>query len=425
YTYDNANRLSTVTAGSISTTLNYNSDSELTTSKAGSATTTYGFDAEGDRTSVAPAVGAATTYSYDQADRLTGVSRTGLSASYAYNGAGLRMSKTVNGTTEQYSWDQSGSVPLLIQDGATSFIYGPGGMTLEQIDGSGNPTYYLHDWQGSTLGMVNSSGAVVVSYSYDAYGNLTSSSGTVSTPLLFQGQYRDSETGFYYLQARYYDPATGQFLTRDPMAAGTGAPYVFAADDPVNGADPTGDLYAPAESGSGSRNVDSSPSPSEPGAEGRFLPAAPSPSSHSTRTVSKHSSSGCSGIFCGFTSFLGDAVNAVKHNIGTIASVAAIVTCVGTALTVIGLGACAVMQAAALGLRAYQRNETEGFHQALTGDIEDATITTLTFGFVGIPTAAGVSAIAGAAGNGAAIGFGASMSLSDMISTGEFAWQNH
>ncbi|MGC1185527.1 MAG: RHS repeat-associated core domain-containing protein, partial [Candidatus Dormiibacterota bacterium] len=258
-------------------TLNYNSDSELTTTKAGSATTTYGFDAEGDRTSIAPAAGAATDYSYDQADRLTGVSTTGLSASYAYNGDGLRMSKTVNGTTEQYSWDQSGSLPLLIQDGATSFIYGPGGMTLEQIDGSGNPTYYLHDWQGSTLGLANSSGTKVASYSYDAYGNLTSSSGTATTALLFQGQYRDSETGFYYLQARYYDPGTGQFLTRDPMASVTGEPYAFAADDPVNGGDPSGDIatYTAGtdEGGGGSARGSNSNSP---GASARYLPPSPS-----------------------------------------------------------------------------------------------------------------------------------------------------
>jgi hypothetical protein len=83
------------------------------------------------------------------------------------------------------------------------------------------------------------------------------------------------------------------------------------------------------------------------------------------------------------------------------------------------------MQAFAFGARAYQRSEMEGSQWALSGDIADAAMTTVTLGFVGIPTAAGVSAPAGTAGNGAAIGFAASMSLADMISTGDFAWQNH
>ncbi|MGC1185528.1 MAG: RHS repeat-associated core domain-containing protein, partial [Candidatus Dormiibacterota bacterium] len=245
------------------------------------------------------------------------------------------------------------SVPLLIQDGTTSFIYGPGGMTLEQIDGSGNPTYYLHDWQGSTLGLVNSSGAVVASYTYDAYGNLTSSSGTATTALLFQGQYRDSETGFYYLQARYYDPGTGQFLTRDPMTAATGEPYVFAADDPVNGCDPTGDLYAPAESGSGDRAATSATSAYAPGAEAKYLPASPSPSSHSTRTVSKHSSNACSGWMCGFSSFLsaaGHALSTAAGNVGHwVAHERGALLAGGAVLGLIGI-ACAVGMIATVGV---------------------------------------------------------------------------
>jgi RHS repeat-associated protein len=50
----------------------------------------------------------------------------------------------------------------------------------------------------------------------------------------------DPETGFQYLRARYYDPTTGQFLTRDPLEAITGQPYSYAQDNPVNGTDPTG-----------------------------------------------------------------------------------------------------------------------------------------------------------------------------------------
>lgn len=70
--------------------------------------------------------GPETSYSYNQAEQLSGVSTSGLSASYAYDGDGLRMSKTVNGSTVPFTWDQSGSLPLLIEDGTDDFIYGPG-----------------------------------------------------------------------------------------------------------------------------------------------------------------------------------------------------------------------------------------------------------------------------------------------------------
>jgi RHS repeat-associated protein len=55
-----------------------------------------------------------------------------------------------------------------------------------------------------------------------------------------RGQYTDPQTGLQYLQARYYDPTTGQFLTRDPLGAVTGQPYSYANDNPTNAKDPTG-----------------------------------------------------------------------------------------------------------------------------------------------------------------------------------------
>ncbi len=56
-------------------------------------------------------------------------------------------------------------------------------------------------------------------YAYDAYGNQTTTTGNVYNPLRYAGEYLDSESGCYYLRARYYDPGTQQFLTRDPLVA--------------------------------------------------------------------------------------------------------------------------------------------------------------------------------------------------------------
>lgn len=167
--------------------------------------TTYGYDTRGNRTSVTPPGGPAVALGYDQANRLTSY---GTTATYAYNGDGLRMSKTVSGTTTSFAWDQSGGLPLLLSDSTSSYIYGAGGLPVEQIDGSGNVTYFHADQLGSTRLLTNSSGGVVATYTYDAYGNTTAKTGTASTPLGYAGQYADLESGLIYLRARYYDPST-------------------------------------------------------------------------------------------------------------------------------------------------------------------------------------------------------------------------
>jgi RHS repeat-associated protein len=58
----------------------------------------------------------------------------------------------------------------------------------------------------------------------------------------YAGQWHDTETGFIYLRARYYDPTTGQFLTRDPITPITRSPYGYVYGNPLNATDPTG-LY--------------------------------------------------------------------------------------------------------------------------------------------------------------------------------------
>jgi RHS repeat-associated protein len=105
--------------------------------------------------------------------------------------------------------------------------------------------YYQHDQYGSTRLLTNQAGAIAATYTYTAYGTLTTHTGTADTPLRWNGQYQDSDTGLYYLRARYYNPVTAQFLTRDPLEALTGSVYGFADNDPLNGSDPTG-LCGPA-----------------------------------------------------------------------------------------------------------------------------------------------------------------------------------
>lgn len=198
--------------------------------------TIYGYDARGNRTSVTPPSGAATSLSYDQANRLVSY---GPSTTYAYNGDGLRMSKTTSGATTQFLWDVSGKLPVLAVDGTTDYIYGPENLPLEQINGSA-VLWLHHDQLGSTRLITDSSGVGQAAYTFDAYGSMTAATGSVSTPFGFAGEYRDSESGLYYLRARLYDPVTGQFISRDPAVGKTLQPYAYAVNSPLNTADPTG-----------------------------------------------------------------------------------------------------------------------------------------------------------------------------------------
>jgi|tagenome__1003787_1003787.scaffolds.fasta_scaffold20988994_6 RHS repeat-associated protein len=195
---------------------------------------TYTYDANGNRTGLSGSTPV--TLTFDQADRLTAY---GSGATYAYNGDGLRTAKTVGGTTSGFAWDISGSLPLQLTDGADAYVYGPDGLPLEKI-AQGTPTYLLHDQQGSTRLLTDGTGAVVGSYTYDPYGRIAAHTGTATSALLYDGQYTDAESGYQYLRARYYDPATAQFLTRDPFVAATNQPYLYAYGNPTNFTDPTG-----------------------------------------------------------------------------------------------------------------------------------------------------------------------------------------
>jgi len=183
-------------------------------------------------------VAAAVTYTYDQANRLTVV---GTTVTYTYDADCLRSSKTVSGTTTAETWDKASPTPVLLVDGSTDYVYGPGGLPLQQFSPTGS-LYYYHDQLGSTRALANPTGTVVAAYTYDAYGALTGSTvtGTVSNPFGFTGVYTDQETAFLYLRARYYDPATAEFLSVDPLVQMTQPPYRYAGDNPLNATDPTG-----------------------------------------------------------------------------------------------------------------------------------------------------------------------------------------
>ncbi len=164
-------------------------------------------------------------------------------ATYTYNGDGLRSSKQTASGSEQFTWDPSSLLPLLLVDGSTSFVYGPGGLPLEQVDNSGHTNYFFHDQLGSTRVLLDGSGTATATFAYDAYGRTIATTGTSRSPFLYAGGYRDVESGLYYLVHRYYDPRTAQFLTTDPALDISKSPYGYVGNDPINGRDPGGQLF--------------------------------------------------------------------------------------------------------------------------------------------------------------------------------------
>jgi RHS repeat-associated protein len=91
---------------------------------------------------------------------------------------------------------------------------------------------YKEAWDGSPSGSVDAT--------FTGYNDVTASTGTTTTPLLYDGQYRGPATRFDRLRARWYHPATDQFTSVDPDVADTAQPYTYAGDDPVSESDPTG-----------------------------------------------------------------------------------------------------------------------------------------------------------------------------------------
>jgi RHS repeat-associated protein len=229
----------------------YNADDEVCWSATSSAScsspptgaTTYTYSNEGNRTATTPSSGTSDTYGWTESNQLKSVTpSSGSATTYSSDGNGLLQGDTTGSSTTHFTWNPQPSLPLMLSDGTNYYIYGNGTDPFEQIAVSGGATsYLLSDHLGSTRAITNSSGTVTATASYDAWGNLTGTTGTATTRFLYAGEYLDSASGFYYFRARWYDPATGEFTSLDPEVAQTSQPFEYAIDDPVNNSDPSGD----------------------------------------------------------------------------------------------------------------------------------------------------------------------------------------
>ena len=163
----------------------------------------------------------------------------GKSVTFAYDALGRRISASDGTTTRAFVYSGS-QVLAQYANGALQSAFTPvsgNGAPLDVVQG-GNKYFYLQDQQGTVNGLLDGSGAVAQSYTYTAFGAPGASTGSVSNPFTFTSLQYDTTAGAYYANARYYDPQSGGFLSRDPMSSLN--PYTYVGGDPVNFTDPTG-----------------------------------------------------------------------------------------------------------------------------------------------------------------------------------------
>jgi RHS repeat-associated protein len=214
--------------------------------------TSFAFDSNGRETGKTTA-NISTSYTFDALDRLTLVSTAGGSAiAYGYNGDGLRVSRMAGGTTTTYVQDLAAPVPVVLMETTgehdTLYLYGKGVIAQFQSDGT-RQTYHA-DALGSTRLLTDVSGAVVASYTYDAFGAVRAQTGDVEAGFTFRGQHADAESGLESLDARYYDPSIGRFLSREHGWGIVGCPstvnaFSYASETPVTDVDAPIDAASP------------------------------------------------------------------------------------------------------------------------------------------------------------------------------------
>jgi RHS repeat-associated protein len=253
YTLDALGRLTSVTyPGGTTESYTYDAHGNRTSKTAGGQTTSYTYDdadqlvSEGSVTYTYDAAGNLTgrgsdSFTWDWRNRLSSATVGGTTTSYAYDGDEVRVRKTQGMTTTGYLWDRESGLPLLVDDGTTGYVHADG--VLEQVSG-GTPRYLLGDALGSVRGSSDGDGALTGSADYEVFGGVRGTS-TTGSVFGFTGEQMDAETGFVFLRARYLDPRTGRFLSRDtvqPNAPGTQGyhVYAYAANNPTTWVDPSG-----------------------------------------------------------------------------------------------------------------------------------------------------------------------------------------
>jgi RHS repeat-associated protein len=171
-----------------------------------------------------------------------------------YDGFGNRVAKKVGNVTTTYLVEDDVNptgLPQVFEESVNgvlqrTYTYGLQRISEnQQIQGTWTPSFYGYDGGGSVRQLTGLDEKVTDTYNYDAFGNLLNSEGSTPNNYLYRGEQFDTDLGLYYLRARYYNPQTGRFLSRDPEDGNPRDPrslhkYLYAEGDPINGIDPRG-----------------------------------------------------------------------------------------------------------------------------------------------------------------------------------------
>jgi RHS repeat-associated protein len=204
------------------------------------------YDANGNVTST-----GGKTFAYDSDNRLK--SMNGGAVAIVYDGDGNRVAKTVNGVTTRYLVDDLNPTGYaqVVEETVNNSVQRAYSYGLQRIDviqlvnNTWTLSFYGYDGFGNVRQLTNATGAVTDTYEYDAFGNLLNKTGTTPNNYLYRGEQYDTDLGLYYLRARYYNPLTGRFMSRDPEEGMPRIPatlhkYLYVGGDPVNRTDPSG-----------------------------------------------------------------------------------------------------------------------------------------------------------------------------------------
>lgn len=207
----------------------------------------YHYDANGNLVSVGDSV----YYQYDYENRLVVYTDQNSATHYTYDGDGNRIGQSVAGSvygTFEYVYDINRGLPHLLveKDGAGNINqYTYAGRVLSRTGPKGQ-IFYHQDGLGSITLITDTYGQALNRYEYDAFGSPRSVWETVYNPFLFTGEPYDSN-GLIFVRARYYDPATGRFLSKDTYLGMLNDPlsqnlYVYVGNNPVLYVDPSGHM---------------------------------------------------------------------------------------------------------------------------------------------------------------------------------------
>ncbi len=174
------------------------------------------------------------------------MAKDGTSVSFAYDEKGLRLSKTVNDVVTRYTYSQGELIHVLDGSDRMTIRRDPNSQPMT-IGFNGSEHFFLYNAQGDVVAIANYSGEIVVEYTYDAWGNPLSCTGSLAdtlgkkNPFRYRGYVYDEETGLYYLKSRYYDPRVGRFICGDVeeiLAANDDLIhcnlFAYCTNDPVN-----------------------------------------------------------------------------------------------------------------------------------------------------------------------------------------------